>query len=258
MTNQRHASTTVLATLFSAMLFHCNADTFTTVPIADAFVATGTSSDNLSGDNFGRAGSLTVEAGNLSLGGFQSVLEFNLSSAQSYFNSEYGAGAWSVQAVSLVLTASPHPNSIFNAPAAGQFGISLMQNNSWVEGIGTGGAPTTDGISYNSLTGTYINNATDQALGIFSFAGGTSGTATYGLRLTSGVVGDLAGGSDLSLRLFPNDTSVSYLFNSRTASSSVPELEITATPEPGTLALDLSGLAALLLWRCTKRSQEAA
>src|ERR1700733_529125 len=104
----------VAGVIFLTMLSRCSADTFSIGAISDAFVATGTSSNNLSDDNFGAAGSLSVEAVGLPQGGFQTVIEFDPSGAASYFNSEYGAGAWTVRAVSLVLTASAHGNSIFN------------------------------------------------------------------------------------------------------------------------------------------------
>jgi hypothetical protein len=237
--------------IFSAMLSPCLADTYSTNAISDAFVATGPTG-NLSGDNFGAAGSLTVEAADLPQGQFQSVIEFDLSGAENHFNSEYGAGGWTVQSVSLELTASSHGNAIFNATAAGQFAVSLMVNNSWVEGTGTGGAPTTDGISFNSLQNTYINNAVDQGLGVFQFTGGSSGTGIYNLGLTSGLTGDLAGGDDLSLRLSPNDNNVSYLFNSRMASPGQPELVITAVPEPGTLGLGVLALGLLSIGRCKR------
>jgi hypothetical protein len=246
----------VLALSYSAILCPSRADTFSAVPIADAFVATGTPTNNLSGDNFGAAGSLTVEAGNLPQGEFQTVIEFDLSGAQSYFNSEYGAGGWTAQTVLLKLTGSPHGNSMFNPPAAGEFAISLMQNNSWVEGTGTGGAPTTNGITYDSLESSYINDATDQALGSFSFVGGTSGTANYGLNLSSGLLGDLMAGTNLSLRLFPTDTNVSYLFNSRMAASSGPALLITVAPQaiPYQLALALSGGNLVISWPTNESS----
>jgi hypothetical protein len=128
-----------------------------------------------------------------------------------------------------------------------------MQNNSWVEGTGTGGTPTTDGITYNTLQSQYINNATDQTLGTFSFAGGSSGEEGYLLSLASGLSGDVQGGDDLSLRLFPADNDVSYLFSSRETGATGPELVITATPEPGTLELGVTGLAALSLWQFIKR-----
>jgi hypothetical protein len=218
---------------------------FTVQPVADAFVTSGGS---LSSSNFGGAGSLAIAAAGLPQGEFQSVLKFDLSAAQSSFNAQFGNGNWTIQSVTLQLTSSPHNNPIFNDVAAGQFGVSLMQNNLWVEGTGTGGIPSSDGISYNSLLGTYINNATDQALGTFNFPGGTSGQNSYALTLSSGLVGDITAGSDLSLRLFAADTTVSYLMTSRSGSASArPDIlvQAVAVPEPSTMLL--CGLALILL-----------
>jgi hypothetical protein len=133
-----------------------------------------------------------------------------------------------------------------------------MQNNSWVEGTGTGGAPTSDGISFNSLQGVYVNNSLDQALGTFNFPGGSSGANTYTLSLSSGLVADALSGSDISLRLFAADSSVSYLFDSRTGGSGSafhPDItiEATAVPEPGSLWLCLVALALVWLVRSIRR-----
>jgi hypothetical protein len=245
----------VLASLCLALPRPCGADTYIAAPIADAFVATGPTG-NLSGDNFGAAGALSVAAGDLPQGEFQSVMQFDLAGAVSAFNADYGAGQWTIQSVTLELSASPHGNSIFNNPAAGQIGVSLLQNNSWVEGTGTGATPTTDGITYNSLQSQYINNATDQALGTFGFGGGSSGESSYLLSLASGLVGDVQGGDNLSLRVYPADNDVSYLFSSRTTGSTSPELVITAVPQPGTLELGLTGLMAFSLWRFMRHSGE--
>jgi hypothetical protein len=245
--NRKFPTAAVLGAVLSWLPHPAAADTFTMAPIADAFVATGPTG-NLSGDNFGAAGALAVASASLAQGEFQTVIQFNLSAAATAFNSEYGVGNWTIQSVSLDLTASSHPNSIFNAPAAGMFGISLMQNNSWVEGTGTGGSPTTDGITYNSLTGVYVNNATDQALGTFNFGGQTSGENSYLLALASGLISDTQNGGDMSLRLFPDDNDVSYLFSSRMAANG-PELVINAVPEPDILSLMAAGATALCLGR---------
>jgi hypothetical protein len=233
---QQQATVAGLTLALAATLSPAVAGTYTNGAVADAFVGTGPTG-NLSGDNFGAAGALTVEAANLPQGEFQSVIEFNLSAAANSFNAEYGAGQWTIQSMSLELTASSHGNAIFNAVAAGQFGVSLMQNNSWIEGAGTGGVPTTTGITWNGLTGGLINPAADEALGTFNFAGGTGGVANYSLGLAPGLVADAEGGDDLSLRLFPADNQISYLFSSREASPNGPELVINAVPEPDTLAL---------------------
>jgi hypothetical protein len=227
----------------------------TVQPFADAFVTPG-ATGSLSVSNFGAAGSLAIAASGLPHGEFQSVLQFDLSGAQNSFNSQFGVGQWAIQSVTLQLTSSPHNNAIFNNIAAGQFNVSLMQNNSWVEGTGTGGIPSSDGISYSSLLGTYVNNATDQALGTFSFPGGSSGQNSYALSLSAGLVTDVTSGNDLSLRLFAADSSVSYLMTSRTGTASDrPDIlvQAVAVPEPNSLALCAAALIVLLLVQTVRR-----
>jgi hypothetical protein len=228
---------------------------FTVQPNADAFVTPG-ASGSLSSSNFGAAGSLAIAAPGLAQGEFQSVLKFDLSAAQSSFNSQFGAGQWAIQSVTLQLTSSPHNNAIFNNIAAGQFGVSLMQNNLWVEGTGTGGIPTSDGISFNSLQGTYINNATDLGLGTFSFPGGSSGQNSYQLTLASGLENDVTSGGVMSLRLFAADNAVSYLFTSRSGTASArPDIlvQAVAVPEPSTIALCGLALGLLCLVQLVRR-----
>lgn len=231
---------------------------FNTVASADAFVAAGATGD-LSGNNFGAAGALAIAAGNLPLGEFQSVLRFDLGATRTALDAQYGAGQWALQGATLRLTSSPHNNPIFNQIAPGQFGVSLLRNNSWVEGTGTGGIPTTDGVSLNSLLNTYADSGVDQALGSFNFPGGSSGANDYALTLAAGLVTDIYNGDVLSLRLFAADNVVSYLFSSR-ANGSVanrPTLIVTATavPEPGSLALWVVGFVALRLCCNPQRAQ---
>jgi len=223
----------------------------TATAFSDAFVATGPTG-NLSGNNFGSAGALAISAGALPNGEFQSVVQFDLSAARNSFDSLFGAGLWTAESVTLRLTSTPHNNPIFNDPAAGRFSVSLMQNNSWVEGTGTGGVPTTDGISFNSLQSTYINPATDQDLGTFTFGGGSSGANTYELGLSSSLITKLLAGDDLSLRLYAADNGISYLFSSRANVAAGPQLTIIAVPEPANLSFWLGGLAMVTLWRWTR------
>lgn len=233
----------------------CGQTTLSTNSIADAFVTPG-ANGSLASSNFGAAGALAVAAPNLPQGEFQTVIKFQLSGITSELNSIYGTGLWSVQSVSLQLTASSHGNSIFNPVAAGNFNISLMQNNSWVEGTGTGGIPANNGITYDTLQSTYINDATDQALGTFSFGGGTTGIADYSLNLSSSLISDLLDGNDVSLRLYAADNQISYLFTSRESGglTTSPTLVISVVPEPGTLALCTLALAAFSLWRLEKKN----
>jgi hypothetical protein len=222
------------------------ADSFSAAPVADAFVATGPT-DNLSGNNYGGGGALAVAAPGLPNGEFQTVMRFDTSSLLASLNSQFGAGQWTIQSVSLRLSSSPHNNAIYNNPAPGLFSVALLQNSSWVEGTGNASNPASTGITYNSLLNTFVNPAADQPLGTFSFPGGTSGINTYALALAPQLTSGLATGSSLSLRLFAADNRVSYLFSSRSGNSSdQPQLLITAIPEPSSLALLIIGLGFLL------------
>jgi hypothetical protein len=232
------------------------AATFTLNPISDAFVTTGPSG-NLSGSNYGGAGALSVAASGLAKGEFQSVLQFDLSTARASFDTQFGAGQWRIQSISLALTAtSPGANVIFNSSAAGQFGLSWMQNDSWTEGSGTPASPGATGITFSSLPS--FSGAGDESLGIFSFAGGTSGAATYPLSLTPGFSADASAGSLVSFRLSAADSAVSYLFDSRSFGtvSARPLLSIVAVPEPGVLSLLVAGGVFLCGVRCRQREQQ--
>jgi hypothetical protein len=115
-----------------------------------------------------------------------------------------------------------------------------------VEGTGNASNPAANGITYNSLQNTFINNAVDQPLGTFSFGGQTSGATDYSLNLTTGLTSDILAGGDASLRLLAADTAVSYLFSSRSQAGLQPTLIITAVPEPGSFALFGLALAMVL------------
>jgi hypothetical protein len=232
--------------------------TFALNPIADAFVTTGPSG-NLSGNNYGGAGSISVSAPGLPQGELQSVLRFDLSAAAASFDAVFGAGQWSVSSVTLQLTATAANNAIFNTPAAGQLAISWLQNDSWTEGTGNPGAPGASGITFASLQNTFIGGG-DQGLGGFAFSGATSGASNFALGLTSGLIGDVLGGSTLSLRLLAADSTVSGVFNSRSfgTAASRPQLAITAVPEPDSWALIGLGLGSIALWRRSALSPPSA
>jgi hypothetical protein len=166
---------------------------------------------------------------------------------KSSFDSALGVGQWSVQSVSLQLTSASPNNPIFNANAVGQFAVSWMQNDSWVEGTGSpGGPPVSDGVTFSTLP-TFLS-AGDQSLGTFASAGTNSGNNAYSLGLGSGLVSDIAGGGVASLRILAADNAASYLFNSKNfgTASSRPLLTVVAVvPEPSSIIA--SGAVALLL-----------
>ena len=221
--------------------------TFSLNPSADAFVTFGPSG-NLANNNYGAAGALSVAAGGVAQGEFQSVLQFGLSAAKTSFDTQFGPGQWTIQSVTLQLTAAPPNNPVFNASAAGQFSLSWMQNNTWTEGTGTPQAPATTGITFSTLSN-FVSGA-DELLGTFSFNGATNGNATYNLSLAPSFSADILAGGTLSLRMFAADGAVSYLSDSRSFSTTAarPLLTITAVPEPG-----LAALAAGLFCCATSR-----
>lgn len=242
----------LLALLATPIL--ASAASFSSNPTADAFVTTGPSG-NLSANNYGGGGALSVSASGLSQGEFQSVLKFDASAAASSFDATFGAGQWVVESVTLRVNATPANNTIYNTPAAGQFGIAWMENDSWIEGSGSPNSPGATGITFDSLQDTFIG-ADDQSLGTFPFDGATSGSLSYGLGLTPGLTGDLLTGAHLSLRLFAADASLSAVFNSRNFGTAAnrPLLTIVAIPEPGALELSMVGLLVLCGWQQTRRS----
>jgi hypothetical protein len=224
---------------------------WTGTAVADTFVTTGPAND-LANNNYGGAGALMISPSGAAKGEFQSFVRFDLSSAVSQFNSTYGVGQWSIASVQLSLgtnfgTAGAQPNNpIFNTIAAGNFTVDWMANDSWSEGTGNPSVPTTDGITYNTLS-SYLS-VNDASQGTFSWTAPGNVVTAWTLSPTAGLLNDIATGTGVSFRFFAADSSVNYLFNSRSFGTAAnrPSLIVTAVPEPATIYL--LGCAVLVLY----------
>jgi len=116
-------------------------------------------------------------------------------------------------------------------------------------------APGSSGITYSTLSS--FTGPNDENLGTFSFVGGTNGTGTYSLTLDSSFLADVTDGNIVSFLLSPEDSSVSYLFDSRSfgTTSARPVLTVIAVPEPGTLSLVGAATLLFLARRCYHQKQ---
>lgn len=245
------------------------AATFALNPASDAFVSSRTAQNALGtaaikDSNYGAAGALAVSAAGLPKGEFDSLLKFDFAPAKASFDLTLGTGQWAVTAITLQLTAQPPNNAIFNgsgttpANTAGNFVMSWMQNNSWVEGGGTPSSPTTTGIKFSTLSS--FLGPSDQALGTFAFGGATSGNTIYTLGLASSFVADVAQGNLSSVLLAPAEAVVALVVTSgnfgATGNASRPLLTLTASPvpEPGSAMLLAGGMCA---WLARRRPRDA-
>jgi hypothetical protein len=191
--------------------------------VADAFLPTG-SADNpvgtdLTGLNFGAAGTLAIAPASADKGEFQSIIRFNFANAIAMFNSTYGTNTWTITGISLTLTsnygtAGAQPNNkIFNTINGGNFVIEWLSNDDWVEGAGTPALPTTDGVTYDSLPD--LLSGAHEILSTNTYSPpGNNVPVNYQLPLDPNLVADIESGGNTSLLFYAADNQVSYLFNS--------------------------------------------
>jgi hypothetical protein len=257
-----------IALLVTALTGSTAAAVINVNPTADAFITASSADPNagLPSANYGGAGALMVSGSGTTKGEMQSLLKFNLASAKVSFDTMYGAGNWIVDGITLQLgtnfgTSGAQPNNpIFDTISGGLFKVDWLANDNWGEGSGNPGAPffpanaPVDGITFGSL-GLLLSGA-DQTLGTFTYTpvGNTNppgvSPAGFALGLSAGFFADIAAGNDVSLRAYPGDASVGYLFNARSFGTAVnrPVLVVSAVPEPATGGF-LAGTAFLWLAR---------
>jgi hypothetical protein len=231
----------LLFVLAGGLAVEAEAQTLTYLPTQDAFVSAASANVN---SNYGGAGALAVAGSGDSKGEFDSVLEFNLSTA---------AGL-TIQSITLQFNASNPANLIFNSPqTSGQFSIIWMDNISWTEGNGSPSTASTTGGITDATLPNYLDSA-DETLGTYTSPSATSGANIYSLSITApSFLNAVTSGSTVSFEVVPTaSSSVAYVFNSKDfsgSSSAKPMLTIVAVPEPATAGLMLAALAAAGGWR---------
>jgi hypothetical protein len=215
--------------------------TYSGTTSADAFVATGSSNNpagsDLTGLNFGGAGTLVVAPAASVKGEFQSVLRFSLSNAVSMFNTNFGAGNWMITNISLTLTSNYGSNGLqpnndmFPVISGGNFVIEWLSNDSWLEGNGTRNFPATEGITYDSLTVTDLLSGAQAILCTNTYTPpGNNVPVTYTLPPDTNLLADVSGGGDVSLLFYAADNQIGYLFNSHSyGRGNEPLINVTAT-----------------------------
>lgn len=211
-----------------------------TIATAAAMLCTGSPNydggADLTGLNFGGAGTLAVAPAGSAKGEFQTLLRFNLAASLATFNAAYGSNHWVVSRVLLVLTsnygtAGVAPNNpLFNVISGGQFVIEWLADDEWLPGTGTPNLPTSDGVCYDSLPGLLAQNHLPLGTNDYS-PPGDNVPVFWPLPLAAPLIAALAGGSDLNLRCYAADQQVGYLFNSpKYGRGNEPRIQLVAAP----------------------------
>ncbi len=212
--------------------------TYTNTDHADAFLATGSSANpegtNLTGLNFGGAGTLVIAPATSLKGEFQSLIGFSLSNAVALFNTNYGASNWTITGISIQLasnygTAGVQPNNaIFPVISSGNFVIEWLSTNGWPEGTGSPSLPSMDGVTYDSIPG--LLSGPHEILCTNTYVPpGNNVPVTYALPLSTNLMTEILAGADATFLFYAADNQIGYLFNSYSSGhDNEPEIHITA------------------------------
>ncbi len=225
------------------------------IPSADTFVT----SSNANG-NFGGAGALAVSAAGAQKGAFESWMKFDMAAAKTQFDTAYGVGNWSLDAVTLTMTrTSPNNNALFNADALPvSLKVQWIHDDSWSEGTGTPNVVGTIGLNYTSSQATLTGNDVLVSSITTTQVPNNATKEVFNLGLNSNFVSDIKNGQLVTLRLFSDEGAGSILFNSRNfgTASNRPLLSVSAVavPEPNfAIAVAAVTISCMFRKRCPRK-----
>jgi len=244
-----------LILLFAAALpvsLNASPTTFSQIVAADTYVSSGEPAVN-----FGSKGAMEIAVPTTLQNRTQeSLIRFNTSAVKSVFDTDYGAGNWTISSIKLQFfsnysTAGMQPgNTSFNVIAAGNFELDWLSNDSWSE----------TGITWNTLSSVLpgTGNNTLSSLGDFNWSADGSTIQTWTLSLDSNLVTDITTGGLVTILGQPAaGSTVGYLFNTLNNSPAYLNVtaDVTAVPEPSALAMfscGFGGLMAVRRWKNQK------
>jgi hypothetical protein len=193
--------------------------------------------------NFGTLAAMEIAAPTIAQNRTEeTLLGLNTASLQSSFNAQYGAGGWTVTAVTLtffsnVSTAGVQPNNhSFNQIAAGGFELDWLSDNNWSQ----------TAITWNTLSGILPGTGgnTLASLGDFVYPANGSASSTWTLNLDPNLVNAIGNGAQITILGQPTaGSTVGYLYNTISFDPAVMNVTVTSVPEPATVTLALIGLA---------------
>jgi hypothetical protein len=217
--------------------------TVSVVPDADSFVRSLAPTNNYGGAGaISVSGSAAVNGSGQQNGLFDSLLRFPMSNLVVSLDGTFGNHDWIITRATLRLVEmGAPPNTLFNR-GVGAFEIRWIGWDSWVEGTGTPGSATTDGVSYGTLP-SMLNSSIDVSLGQFTNSG-LDGPVSFNLGLAPSFLADIRSGGKVSLYLTAASAQVGFTADSRSfgTASARPSLEITAVPRPGPQVLSILAL----------------
>jgi hypothetical protein len=208
---------------------------------ADTFVSSGQPDAN-----FGLMGAMEIAAPTIAQARTENtLLRFDTSTAQSTFDSDFGAGNWKVTSVTLSLFsnvsgAGQQPNNTtFNKIAAGSFEFDLLSDNNWNE----------NSVTWNTLPALLPannNNNSLFSLGTFSWDAAGEASSIWTLNSDPNLLQEINTGNLVTIFGQPTaGSTVGYLYNTQTLNPGLLNITAELVPEPSALAL-LAGFLGIM------------